>query len=622
MKRSLFLLISLLLIVVNVYGQDTYGIIFNGKKTSDCTGFNQRFVKKSKEISFGVKREGDRLFLEVTDKNWLVSLFKNNLDGVAIDVIPKDHFECDVELPKTQVRGTLLKPVYKKLLNQRIKDNGTNRWRVLVGMVPNELRSKPLEFNILFLSNKTMCQYYNIYNLDSYPWDLLDMGIYFDTITYKNDIIQKSDAKEKTSYKKLNFVIPFEKNKSQYSAIDVKPIYDSLNLTDYDISKISINAYASVEGSTAVNKKLQSERGASIIKALKSYISNDIETDVSTSENWAAFFRDIQNSKFKDLSSLDKATIKKRLTGTTANELESILSNHRKGVVTIYLTKKIRFENLTSNQLVQRFNESLTKGDLENAQIIQRALFDKSLKSGNPEYINQLEIPEQFQYANLSNNRAVFGYYQDPRYALISKNKLLKILEYAPKNKKVRYNLAAIDLYMHRYNFEEIDINDLRKDIINLKKYGIPQILITRMILNLNIVKAEKLQRAKKYKEKDQAVSFIKKMYKNIPLSNKDYLSLAQFLTYYANVQSAKELLQPVVEKVDVNEDLLFYYVNLTIVNDFLVKQQDYRVILNNAYAQNPQRFCRLFNASTEEGVTFQLLSNEYLRLTYCESCK
>jgi len=73
---------------------------------------------------------------------------------------------------------------------------------------------------------------------------------------------------------------------------------------------------------------------------------------------------------------------------------------------------------------------------------------------------------------------------------------------------------------------------------------------------------------------------------------------------------------------VDVNEDLLFYYVNLTIVNDFLVKQQDYRVILNNAYAQNPQRFCRLFNASTEEGVTFQLLSNEYLRLTYCESCK
>ncbi|GAK88463.1 hypothetical protein JCM19297_2976 [Nonlabens ulvanivorans] len=545
----------------------------------------------------------------------------NKFDGIAIDVISSDLYNCGVELPKTQIKGQLLKTVYKDKLLKNLEQDGSNSWLTEVGIVPAALKNKSLEFNILFLSNKTMCQYYNIYNLESYPWNLLDMGIYLDKIVYKEEGINNENELKKTKFKTFNFIIPFEKNKSQYSVEDVKPIYDSLDLTDYKISKIKINAYASVEGSAAINKKLQTERGNSIVNSLKSYLKENVQTEVLNSENWTEFFQSIQETSFASLKDLSKEEIKAKLVGATAQKLEPILAQHRKGVVTIELTKIERFKNMSSAELVTSFNSKLKEGDLENAMIIQQALFDRSIKESNPELLKQMEIPQQLKYADFNNNKAAFGYYQDPRNALIAKNKLLKVLEVAPKNKKIHYNLTAINIYMHRYNFEVIDEQDLRLEIRALKKYGIDNKLIQRMMINLNIIKAEKKNRAKKYNEKDLAVKFIKSAYNRISLSNTDYLSLAQFLTYYDNTQSSINLLQPVVKRVDVNEDLLFYYINQTIVQNNYVAQDSYRSILSNAYSQNPQRFCKLFKASTEDGVTFQLLNNDYLRRSYCDNC-
>ena len=40
-----------------------------------------------------------------------------------------------------------------------------------------------------------------------------------------------------------------------------------------------------------------------------------------------------------------------------------------------------------------------------------------------------------------------------------------------------------------------------------------------------------------------------------------------------------------------------------------------------NAYNLNKKRYCELFGPNGKGGITFQLLENEYLRKTYCESC-
>ncbi|MEO9952387.1 hypothetical protein [Nonlabens sp.] len=613
----LFLLGSFLLSAQNDFGIK----LGSDVETSSCSHFEQVFANKPKEIYFGTERKGDLIYFRVTDQEWFKSLLKNKLDGIAIDVIPQDNYLCGKELPDSHIKGTLLKPVYKAKILKGLKKEGENSWKVLVGRVPAHLKNKSLEFNILFLSNKSLCKYYNIYNLESYPWNLLDMGIYLDELVHKNDGRIIDEEVSKKSFKTLNFTIPFEKNKSQYSPQDVKPIYDSLNLTDYKISKIKINAYASVEGSKEINDRLQNERGKSIIASLKSYTKGKVATEVITSENWAEFFKSIQGTKNAALGQLSKQEIKVKLAGALGIELEPTLSLHRKGIVTIELSKIERYKGMSNQELVRTFNNTLKKGDFENAQIIQKALFDRSLKVSDPSVLAKMEIPKQAKYADLNNNQAVFGYFQDASQAFIAKGELEEVLEVAPSNKKVKYNITAIDIYLYRYDFEEIKERDLKIQIRGLKKYGINNKLILRMLTNMDIIKAEKKRREKKYKEKDAAVKSIKASYKLIPLSDADYLSLAQFLTYYDNVESSKALLYPIVSKVDANENLLFYYINQTIVSNTMVAKNDYRVILSNANGQNPARFCKLFDASTEDGVTFQLVENNYLRRTYCESC-
>ena len=111
-------------------------------------------------------------------------------------------------------------------------------------------------------------------------------------------------------------------------------------------------------------------------------------------------------------------------------------------------------------------------------------------------------------------------------------------------------------------------------------------------------------------------------MYKNFPLSDYDYISLAQFFSYYANSDLSVKLLENKAKTIDIDEDLLFYYLNLTLIDKDLTEDENYRTIMLNAININKERFCKLFNSIEKGGVTFQLLEDDYLSDTYCENCE
>ena len=80
-------------------------------------------------------------------------------------------------------------------------------------------------------------------------------------------------------------------------------------------------------------------------------------------------------------------------------------------------------------------------------------------------------------------------------------------------------------------------------------------------------------------------------------------------------------MLENKVRTVDIDEDLLFYYLNLTLIDKELTQDLNYRIVMLNASNMNKERFCKLFNSVENGGITFQLLEDDYLRKTYCESC-
>ena len=620
-KTTLFIL---LFIVFKINSQqNTYGIYFpNTDRQSKCNYFLQAFQQKPKEVSFGIKTEGEKLFFEINDKRWFDILFKKTGDGIAIDIVSKERYDCNKMVANKQIRGTLLPPIYAMQLKRKLKKNANGNYRVLVGKIPVNLQNKELEFNILFLQNKTLCQYYNIYNLQAYPWDLLDMGVYLDSLTYKNQKITTVNENTITKYKTLKFTIPFEKNKSEYKPEDIKPLYDSLRLTNFNIKKIAIKAYASIEGSVERNITLQKQRANSIASSIQSFQKPNIITEISSSENWVEFLNDIKNTSFSNLSKLSKKEVKTQIVGNKAKELESILKNHRKAVITLSLEKKDKYKTLKIEELTTRFNDAIKNNDLQEANIIQNTILDKVKNKLSPDALTKMNIPKQKKYINLLTKNSMIKYLINISQTLIVEQELLALEKLQPNNKKIKYNLTVLKFIIWKNRARKINKNKFKEEILNLKKLGIKEALIDRMLVNFHIIKAQEDIQNRNYDEKDESIEFITDTYENFPLSNYDYLSLAQFLTYYANIYDAIDLLENKVKQITVDEDLLFYYLNLTITDKNLTKTTAYKATILNALNMNPKRFCKIFNASLKGGVTFQLLENIELRALYCESCK
>ncbi len=626
MQKSLVLFFIVLLNIHFSKAQNSnHGIVFpksEQERNLSCKQCLSTFRQMPKEVKFSIQREGTNLYFQVNDKNWFNQLFKNATDGIAVDVVAKDRYNCDaLAVENAQIKGTLLKPVFGSTLKRALKPYKDNLFRVLVGKLPQTLTSKELEYNILFLENKNLCRYYVVYKLKSFAVDLLDMGMYLDDVTYNDKKIANEEG-FKIKYKTLRFKIPFQKNKSEYKPEDIKPLYDSLSLTDFNIKTIDIKAYSSIEGSLERNIQLQEQRANSIAKALQTYQTPVIETKISSSENWVEFLNDIEGTKYATLKKLSKANLKRKLVGAFSKEMEPMLKNHRKAVVILELEKKDKYKKMQPEELVSAFNTELKADNLEEASKIQNSLFNKLRYFENsPDILETLEIPQQLKYTRFLNNRSAFKYELDERQLVIVNNELERLLKLDPKNKKIKYNLAVIKFKIWRFNVQPVDEAKFKQEILNLKKIGIAQPLVDRMLVNYHIIKGERYMRKRDYASKDKSVAFINSTYKNIPLRDSDYFNLAQFLTYYANVDKAAELLTNKVRTIDVNEDLLFYYLNLTLVDKNLTQTDDYRAVMLNAINLNKEKYCGLFNSPEKGGVTFQLLEDAYLKDAYCENC-
>lgn len=621
--KKLHLFLYFIIFFSSALQSQVSNIIFSQNPAADnrCSYFNNYFKNTPKEVSFSIVRENDKLFFQVTDKNWAVQLFKNSGDGLAIDIVPKSIYNCDSDVIVSQIKGTLLPAVFAQQLVRGLKPTIGNRFKTFVGTIPKELQSQELEFNILFLNNKVLCRYQRIYNLESYPWDLLDMGVYLDSLTYKSKKITNSEDKFLTKYKALKFTIPFEKNKAEYSPEDIKPLYDSLRLTDFNIKKIDIKAYSSIEGSVERNLELQEQRANSIANSLKSFQTPDIVTEISTSENWVEFLNDVSKTKYSDFRDLTKNQIKQRVVGQVSADLEPYLQNHRKAVITLDLEKKDKYKEMSTDQLITIFNDHVLKENIDEALVVQNSIFEKLKDEKSPDKLRKLSVPNQIKFVPILTKNSIFYYLLNLSYAKIAYDELKKIEKIDPKNKRIKYNLVVVKFIIWRNNWVKINASEFKSEILNLKNYKIDQPLIDRMLVNFHIVKAEKDMRSGNYNAKDDSVEFIIDTYENFELSNFDYLSLAQFLSFYSNTDDAIDLLEDKVRTITVDEDLLFYYLNLTITNDYNVSSKNYRTILLNAANMNKSRFCKLFNASLEGGVTFQLLENPYLKKNYCETC-
>ena len=97
MKKIFLLIVITFISLSNLTAQNTYDIRFSQNTNTDanCGYFNAYFKNTPKEIGYSILREGNKLYFQVTDKNWGINLFKKSGDGIAIDVVSKTRYKCD-----------------------------------------------------------------------------------------------------------------------------------------------------------------------------------------------------------------------------------------------------------------------------------------------------------------------------------------------------------------------------------------------------------------------------------------------------------------------------------------------------------------------------------------------
>jgi hypothetical protein len=574
-----------------------------------------------REVQFSSRVIGDSVYLFFDNQKLFWQFFPDKKDGFAIDLMYQDSYRCDNihRQPNSNThKGYLLPPVYRDEIKRKIRFNDVGGVLVPGGRIPNNFDISKVESNYILIDDAYGCSYTTNISIASHGWDLLPMGLYYDTL-YRGAMSDRYRDLEKT----LHFTIPFEKNTSVYNKEDIKPLYDSLKLTDFEITAIRIRAFTSVEGSLERNMVLQEERANSIVDALQSFQPEEIKSEITSAENWVEFLEAINGTSYKNMATMTKDEVKEALKdGAVAAKLEPILAKERKAIIELELEKRVTYSKATQAELKRYFNQSIAEKNINEALYLQEIIFHKIRREELPDkFLTELEIPMAIEFGGLLMNRTSFMYERDKDHAYEALQEFTKLNELLGGNARVDYNICALRLRVWIKSPNMIRGDDLKTKIESLRKKGIPEILVTRLLINYSLIQCELFLREGKYEEREKLLNYVMSTYKKIKTTDEDLLSLAKFLSRNSRYDWGTKLLAPRMKDINVSADVVFYYLSLTLYDPRNTKSSGYRTIMLNAVNIDRGQFCHIFDPISLDGVSFQLLEDPQLKKTWCENC-
>jgi len=609
-------------------GQLPYQLM-DGREHRYCEACRSVIEEMPREVLFGIHiNSNGEIYFSMNNKIWFDKIFKNNSYGVTVDLVAEDRYACGKKINSSNQSvlpmGTMLAPVYRPDLITGTDALSEGSVYVKIGKLPASLKNKKVEGNLVIVNGSYICYYTNFVNIDRSVWQLLPMGLFTDSLILDTKKDTNGQADFFTYSKKLQVEVPFEKGSTTFSSNYLRGIYDSLELTKFNLRKIEVRAYSSVEGPESINKSLMKRRADTIIQALQKYEPSLRRITVLTAENWLDFFKDIESTKFSNLFELSKQEIKQRLTDKTLlDSIEPILAKHRKAVVTIYLEAKSAAAAIEDSSIFTDFKKAVSEKKLSRARDIQKELVERIMDNKMPlEYINRLEVPKTKDFSSLLNDREVYKYLLKATTEYEALDNFLELQKIDASNGRINYNICALRFFMWQFGGDTLAKKILLNEINILPRQGINNMLVKRMLINYHILKCEDDMQVFNYAGKDSSLYIIHNMYEELTLNDEDIFSLAKYYAYYSQQDWAEEIIAPRIDKIDVSEDLVFYYVNLLFFHPATYGNENFNKAILNAINLNNKRFCNFFLPNDMGGASMQLLEYDEIKKTYCDGCK
>lgn len=575
----------------------------------------------------GLYVSGDKIYLRYPNTKDLRRFLKKPKDGLAVDIIQRGQYAGgDYNLVDNNLlnKGVMSKVIYKDAIFKKnlliTKDKKANRkvkgTEILIGKFDPKITG-PYELNLMVIQNGFLCKtvtrgYTENANAESNtPIGLLP-------IQNSRGLRPAFEPRSESSI--VNFIIPFEKNKAEFKQADIEPFIKAMNEPDFIIDGLYIYAYASIEGDSAANSKLQRKRAESVVTSLQGMQNNKISPTIQTKDSWGLFLLENEDTKYADIVNLGKSKAIERINGDKKllAELEPILAKERFAQIIMDVTYDVSGTKEEKFAAVS-FNRAVKSNNLKQSYKIMEFINRRVNEGKYPASIyDSLKITESPKNVGLMNNQVYYSYLASNTVDEEDEKTFEKLLSLEPANPVLQYNKVFCQLKLDSSAGNPEHQTQVQQTINNL--YGK---LDSNYVNGLNIEWQFKIMESLDTLANaevliDACIARIKQFYNIKEATWQNALKLAGVFSRAKDYNYAATLLEPYLNNPNVNENLVFMYVSLASRVKEKYYSRTFAKAMEIAKTKNQERYCKLFG---EPYMTFQVLENPEVKKVYQTSC-
>lgn len=592
----------------------------NEKECKNCDKF-----KDYVELQKGLYVENKKVYLKYKDVKTLKKLLKKPTDGLAVDIIQRaqyDHDNYNIYDNNLVNKGVRLKTLKTDRLFSKnlIKDKKAKDLLVEMGKLPKGI-TEPYELNLLVIQDNKVCKTLMRSYLEEGDQESntpLDMLLMPDSAAYL-----KPEFKPEAENTILSFVIPFEKNKSEFKEEDIKGFLNALNEPDFIVEGLYIYAYSSIEGDAHSNEQLQKKRAESIVKVMQGMqTGKKINATIKTDDSWNLFVMEAEGGEFDDLTKMKKEDAIKKINSTQglSEKMETVLSKERFAKIVMDITYDISGAKEQKYSVIN-FNKAAKKGDTKQAYKIQYFI-EKMIreKKYTPEARTQMTPDKNAANSGLLMNSVVYSYLANGNLVDEDMRKTLHELETVDAaNKYIAFNSVFADIKLDENFPDQKLISATQSKIDGLYGSRIPK----KFVDALNVEYQFKIIEAYDTLETGEAVveacvNKIKAFYNFKEGSWQNALKVAYVFKRFKDYKFAAHILEPYINTEKVDEQLLFTYITLCAQMPEKIKSKMFVTAMQKANGINHDRYCQLFG---DPKLTFQVMDNPFVKEDYRKNC-
>ncbi|MCW3077706.1 MAG: hypothetical protein JWO32_2315 [Bacteroidetes bacterium] len=575
----------------------------------------------------GIYVSGGKVYLKYNNSKELRRLLKKPKDGLAFDIVQRSQYVTgDYNIVDNNLynKGVMGKVIYRDnffkknlLIDPKAKKKKkVNGIQVELGKF-NQKITGPYEINLIVVQDGHYCKTITRGYEES---GKIESNTPIGLLAAKNSTGIKPAFEPRSESSIINFTIPFQKNKYEFKEEDIQPIIKALNEPDFIIDGLFIYAYSSIEGDSIANSKLQRKRAESVVNVLQAKQQNKIKPTIQTKDSWGLFLLENEDGKFADVVALGKRKAINRINNDKKllEELEPVLAKERFAQIIMDITydvsgsKEQRFSKVS-------FDRALKAGNKQQAFKIMEFMGKRIGEGKYPETIyDSLNVEENVNNIPFINNKVYYKYQLNNSIDEEDKATFERLMKLEPGNPILQYNKVFCDLKLDS-NAGNIDHQNKVQQTID----GLYGKIDSNFVNGLNIEWQFRIMESVDTSDNadaliDACINRIKSFYKIKDASWQNALKLSYVFTRAKDYKYASTVLEPYLNKTDVQENLVFMYIAAASRLPEKYYSRTFARAMQLAKDKNPERYCKLFG---EPYMTFQVLENPEVKRVYKGSC-